>query len=468
MLLILYAYLFTASFALFGATLVARNFERATVTPATIFFVLFLAQAFITPISQYESEYLTLDVNNLREVLALSLQSFLAMLAGYALYVLRFRTFHAKPLNTLVSPNGARLLIFTTAGCCALMVVYTLIASEGLQLARGATSYDTEVSIFGRLGIVAVLSVSPLLLALFAAMNTSGMNVRPMLRVSFYVIFSVVIVLAMASFARQQVVLTLLAIGVFMHYRIKRFNWKSIAFSALLLVCVAAAAKLRSVTASALTLTTPELLAEFGASFLLLLNPVTFLREVGGAIAGQEVFSQVLNIVPHYEDYSYGRTYLESIIGLFTPRVLTGDYERITTPAYWFREWYAPTVTTHGFDFSMLSEAYMNFGDALFIPFFFLGAAVAAMSTAIVRSRSTLLVVWLIFAWISLIYGLRTDSNALLKALTYQFLPVLVVIFLDRKIFGNKVSPDRPTANREHVSVRLGKQFAERRLPNRP
>jgi hypothetical protein len=155
------------------------------------------------------------------------------------------------------------------------------------------------------------------------------------------------------------------------------------------------------------------------------------------ALGGWDVFTNVFDLVPTYDTYKFGFTYIESFIGLFSPRVLgIGSYNAIT-PSRWYMELYSPGTTNHGFDFSLLAETYINFG--YFGPLFFipLGFFIGYLSYNLQHTKSSNILFFSLIALEALTFGVRMDSNAILKGMFLKFIPIVILSFVF-KLFAKK------------------------------
>ena len=443
---LLYGYLVAALCLLAVSFWVAHAFERAWLTPATFFAMVYVAHAFVTPISLYQMQYSTLNDEALPRVLAYSLQSMVALTAGFAVVAWWRSNQPAQALRPLYGRNGLNAALVLLSLMALLFAGY-LYANDILTEARGAVSYEVDDSLFGRASAAAYVFVLPLFLSVFVSAQQREPGLRRLLHGFLAGVFLILLAISVLTFARHQIAMLVIALFLFAHFRVRRFTWRAglAILSALFVVTVFA--PLRDYGAGVLSLSWSEIADRLAFGLESNINPIDFLFNIASAIVGQDVFSQVVDMVPSQDGFKFGATYLASFVSLFTPRILTGDYGTIDTPAYWFKELYAPYATGHGFDFSMLSEAYMNFGFLLWVPFILVGAVVGYLSHIIRRSGSAFAVTWAIVGLLALIYGLRTDSNATLKTAIYSMVPVVAIFLLQSRRAAGR-APERALAPR--------------------
>jgi hypothetical protein len=218
------------------------------------------------------------------------------------------------------------------------------------------------------------------------------------------------------------------------HYRIQPLRVWQISLALAVLLALQAARGLRDLGIP-LTDLDLQMIARFlfqdsdSASITALLQSLVM------GIAGWDVFTNVLNFVPQIEDYKYGATYLSSLIGLLMPRVLGLSSYSDFTLSSWYMELYAPGTTSHGFDFSMLAEAYINFGYLMPLFFLVVGFLLAMLSATLVRTRSPAKLFFAVIAILTIAFSLRSDSNVLFKGVFYKTVPVLVLIYMARRVY---------------------------------
>lgn len=140
------------------------------------------------------------------------------------------------------------------------------------------------------------------------------------------------------------------------------------------------------------------------------------------------ILTRVMDIVDYHGDFFYGQTYINSFLNLFIPSFILPPSERFITPVLWFKEIFYPHITNLGLDFSMLAEAYLNFG-GMGIPLL-LGIIAAVLKYYYIRCRfkkdlcST--ISYLIFL-IGFLWYIRSDSQSLFKQVFYSLLLITVM-----------------------------------------
>ena len=228
---------------------------------------------------------------------------------------------------------------------------------------------------------------------------------------------AMVAMFSMMQFGRQSIVFTVLVLVVIYNARVGRIKGRVLFLLFVGLILLSLVALLRSLGVGATELSFAQIYdalvdgdVSIGRSF----------EMIGQAIPGQAVFSNVVEIMED-TDYFWGGTYIQSILGFVLPE---GFFE-YPQAAVWYKDIYAPYVEGHGFDYSMFSEAYMNFGLPGVFLLFFVGLFVGLASSAVRRSSNPIIVVWAAILIVNLIVGLRNDSVPVLTRAIVYILPLI-------------------------------------------
>jgi len=147
------------------------------------------------------------------------------------------------------------------------------------------------------------------------------------------------------------------------------------------------------------------------------------------AFSGTAVMSASMSVYPSEGAFAYGRTYVESAANVLAPRFITGRY-LFVTPSNQFRELFYPTVTGFGFDYSLAAEGYQNFSFVgPFLAYFAAGLLLSAtfQLARVLRERTSLWPLLHLQTTLAVLWGIRTDSNTLLKLLVYGDLWLLLL-----------------------------------------
>jgi hypothetical protein len=398
------------SLAVFAVTIHKR--EKLWLAPSAVFLAFYASATLFAP--WYRMRFDGLQEYNLDffpKATTYSLAALWAMWIGYLLVPCRDP--EEEPLAPMLSDGVYHLLRALLIGLFALRV-WVMVASGSFFEAKGEGTYDAGLL---RWAGHCTTMIYPIFLLVFADVfvrRWQGVRAN-VLFLAFFGVF--VLLISMATFSRQAFLWAGMYAFLFYHSR-KGFTRRQLSLAALVVVLVCVCAGLKALDTGIARMTANDAYARLEDS---LGDIDRMASSIAGSVAGQEVFTNVLAHVPDCEDYAYGRTYWDSLVGLLTPRFLTGRFEEeeISTPATWYKDWHAPNVTGHGFDFSMLAEAYMNFGGGLIVFFVGVGALVAHLSRTIRCSPSTLHVCIGIVVLTALCFGLRNDSNTILKAVLY-------------------------------------------------
>lgn len=460
--------------ALLGCTALAcRIFEGQWIPPAMLFVFAYFSATFVYA---YSIESLPYSISsfayeNFEKAYAISAQSFCTLLIGYIAY---WFTLGAQSrtnrqivaLEPFMSPPAALLLGRFTLLLCACFILYNLNAGT-FSTVRGENAYltDKDVNLIDRIGFAVTQILPSLVLALFIAVQGLAGRARRKVMIMVWVSATIILIVTITSFNRLLAVTALAMLVLFVHYRISPLRGRQILLAIGVLLALQAARGLRDLGIPLTDLDLP-MITRFlfqdsdSASITALLQSLVM------GIAGWDVFTNVLNFVPQIEDYKYGTTYLSSLLGLLMPRVLGLSSYSDFTLSSWYMELYAPGTTNNGFDFSMLAEAYINFG--YLTPAFFLvvGFLLAMLSRTLRRTRSPAKLFFCVVTILTLAFSLRSDSNVLFKGVFYKTVPVLVLIFMARRVFprASGVGPMQAVA----FGTDRSRTEAEARLAPRP
>jgi oligosaccharide repeat unit polymerase len=404
----------------------AKSLEGRWIPPSAIFMVALYFHGIHAPLI-YDAHG-GINAANLESVLNYALLAQMASLLGYIVFGLRDRAHTVHSSNKLsmavLLDNNSYLL---AAGIVTILVLYMQVygfITGGFEVAKGAAAYQLSGDIFFRLATFGLLIPSILLAMLMSIPFHEPRSLQFRQRLLYFIgVCAFFLLTSLMSFERSQIARFLVFCIIYYHFRIKSLSTGNIGALVFILALIQAFAALRIAGTGILNLSPDEF-------FSIFTSDRNFLEGILVAIPGQEVFAEVIDIVPYTESFKYGVTYFESVVGLFLPRALgLSGYEDIKTPAYWFKEVFASGTVGHGFDFSLLSEAYLNFGEyGIFVVPFIIGGVVFKLSKNIRVSNSSLLVAFCIITLVSIVFSLRSDSNTFFKSIIYLFLPVYLLV----------------------------------------
>ena len=405
--------------------------EGTWAPPAIIFVAGYFSSTYLYSNASIKSElhYADFAYENFDEALWLTSSCFIGLFLGYAAY---WRINYRKQigniyLNHFMHPRTASIIAKLIMSA-AIFLVYYGIASGAYSEQRGESSYltDASVSIFSKLGFITVQTFAPLALALYIAIIPVESNVRETL--TRYVLFAIVFIFysTLVGLNRQLGVVTILLFGLIYHFRVKKLRPKHflVILSALFLLQFVRGLRDLRVPVSEMNI---SMVTSFVSSydFSSLLDVA---QSITTGIAGWDVFTNALDIVPNNDNYKFGSTYFQSLIGIFTPRSLgLGSYEELI-PSAWYLKMYSPDTVGHGYDFSMLAEAYINFGYLMPLFFILIGIALAWLSRTIRQTSSPEKLFFCTITLVALMLGLRSDSNSALKSAFYHSIPIIMLV----------------------------------------
>lgn len=406
-----------------------RFYERSWFPPASIFAIGFFLHGFFTAQVYYEEGQIRYD--QLVQILPLTSMSFAAAITGYCARLPRPKWWVQRhEATSLVGTFGVKLIGGATLFLLAYLTVYCIISGQ-LALPKGFDAYKTEVSLSGRIAKVGL--IIPALMSAWLINILEGKCRRRTWLAIWLIAMGWQVGLSMLLFERKSVVSSILMVGIYSYYR-RHISFRQLLPALFLgIIALQLTADLRIFNIGVTDLSSEEV-GEF-LKEMLLERPWMLLYGIGTSIAGQNVFAAVVELVPSSYPFKMGVTYLKSITGLFRPRFLgLSSYGDPDLPSNWFHEAYDPNVEHHGFDFSMLAEAYLNFGSAMIGVFFVIGMLIRRASESVRYSQSLFAVLLGILTIMGLTFGLRSDSNTVLKSIIYPFLSVWII----RKVAGSR------------------------------
>lgn len=302
---------------------------------------------------------------------------------------------------------------------------------------RGEDAYEADfATLTDRIGFATGHLLIPLLAATFiSTLAFDKASQRSQVRFLIALAGILIVFITLLSFSRHQIAYLLLCFVLILHFRVRSFRARDFVFAFFVIVIAQTIRNLRTLGIPLSEMDFDQL-AQFLLEQIEFANLQSSIAGVFTGIAGWDVFTNVLDLVPAMDSFKAGSTYLESAVGIITPRVLgLAPFDQLT-PSRWYVELYAPDTTSHGFDFSMLSEAYINFGYFMPIFFFGIGCLLAYLSISIRKTPSPFLLFFCVISLVALTVGLRTDSNSLFKAMFYQTIPLLLLIRISNAMFG--------------------------------
>lgn len=184
----------------------------------------------------------------------------------------------------------------------------------------------------------------------------------------------------------------------------------------------------------------------FGSDLGVGLSAVTSNQKDENGLIGQiatlfpvaPTLSSAMLAFPSMQDYGFGFTYFETVVGTLVPKIISEDFN-YGSPNQKFHELYYPEVTDFSMDYSLAAESYQNFGIAgIFVGYFLFGALVSnAYRVFRANLKGVLSGLYVVFLF-SAIWAVRSDSNTFLKTAFYPSV-VLVTIFIASKLVARLI-----------------------------
>lgn len=387
--------------------------------PIIIFFIAYFFHAYLDVFIRYGSDiHLNIAYANdlfLFNIFANFSVAFGAMLSDLSMK----KASKPVPMKDVFTRLGV-IVAFASLVFTFIAIVIIFYQSGRLTLGKGAFSYGGGGGIYRMAQTLGFFFYS-LVVALFlhASNKPTKRNI-----VFFLMSFLIIILYSIMQFGRQTALFIVLVMVILYDARVSRLNFKKILIISSFFVLITSWALLRtqSTGVTNLDFSTVSFFDESGVVY-------KSFESLGKALPGQSVFSNTIEIMSYEENFFYGRTYLESVLRVLLPDFLTTDLFG-PTPAFWYKEIYAPNLVGHGFDFSLSAEAYMNFGQAGFFVYFLIGLLISFLSIKINNSTNPFVVIWSAIIVISFILGFRNDSNALFTRNIYFIVPYLSIYLL--------------------------------------
>lgn len=406
----------------FGITLVvlmvmwSKAVSRATFSPYAIYFIALFIHMFPDPMVRvYEKFGIPTNTWELMKPLnAFAFgAAFLGIVMGSFLFSAR-KSPRPYPASATFLNTSNRRIYYIVVIVLLICAFLAMLASGALGSSRAIYTGYGHVPLSFRLGkFITAYTISSVIL-LIALMVFSE---RPHWKTKLALVPPVLILIAMdtLTFGRQAVLTLLIATSIFTIARAKRFPVKAVALSVGMVFLIVAVASLRKFSTNISAISVGDILNLWSTSLGLFFVTI---------IPGQEVFSMVVGgFGSRSFELQLGETYFFNFISsMRLGFLLPQDY---VPPSGWFASSFL-SENSYGRDFSMLAEAYLNFGDAGMILFFFLGLLVAWLSRLIYRSKNLITVCWASYMIVNLIVGLRNDSLPIFTRAIFAFMPILL------------------------------------------
>ena len=164
---------------------------------------------------------------------------------------------------------------------------------------------------------------------------------------------------------------------------------------------------------------------------------------------GQPALSHVIGIVDDVTGPYYGLTYVNTVLMRLVPFEVPG-LDFMPQPRLWYRTVRGFVFGSPGHGFSILAEAYMNFGRYGFVVFVFVCLLARWLSFTVYTARHPVMLLWAAFALVVLILALRGDSLPLFMRAVWYIVPLTVFhwAMLFVRLLAQPIAPGRSPAGR--------------------
>lgn len=393
--------------------------EGTVFPPSAVFFGAFFVHAFVTVLVRFDSPFF--EIASWPTLSWYNVGCFLAALAGYVLFprsgegTAEIKEYRTKPGN-MFGRTSFWIAVLLVMG----LIVIQVGGSAALGLynqAKGFYGYDVPsgVEMLRTLAFPLYIFVPAVLLAAYNDRYAQS----PVYRWVGVLLISLLLLHSLATFSRQLIFAIMVTTFIVVHFRIYRISLRTIVALGGVAVVVTAAALLRR-TGEGLLQLGPANVVRFVQSGEFSVGGILYL--FGTMVPGQAVFSNVIQLVEE-SSLHWGGTYVGTLIDKLSLGLLGRGG---TSPSRWFIQSIGYGGGSHGFDFSMIAETYMNFGRFGFLFFVPLGCLVAFLSRSVRRTRHPVMLVWSAFMIVNLVIGFRNDSVAFITRALYFVVPLIV------------------------------------------
>ena len=405
------------------AMLAVRWREKTLITPGALLLGFYGVHCFVDPTLRY----LGVHPNgfNLLTWKTLTIYNVLCYGALVVGYLLPWWPLH-RDKERYIAVRPARMFertgFFWAATACTVVLGMLFV---GMAL-LGRFTLPAIVFNFYRPGIYELLiSLYPVLFlvvpAVFVSAWFDASSGRRFRRFAAGALVAGVVLYNLALLGRLMALSVLVTIGIVWHFRYRQFGVRHVAGAVLVVALVNGGALLRRI-ATGLTGIDLESIRQLAVA-----GGLTFMDGIFSYVVmiseGQVVLSNTIAFVEETGLFG-GGTYLDSVLS----RTLPNHEPLLPQP----KPWYEIMTNTHrlgvtSFDFSILAEAYMNFGRAGAFFFLFLGALVRYLSYKVYTACSPVMLLWSAWMIVVLLVATRGDSLALFMRMSWYIVPLIAL-----------------------------------------
>ena len=432
-------YLITGALLLALAFAVVRIAEKTWFSPGAVLLLIYGVHCFLDPTLRFHGVHPRgFNPDTWTALSAFNAMCYGALVFGYMLPRLSLHRDKRLYLSGLSDRQGARRLalpaprprrmfdragFFIAASLCVLVVAALFVGLGFLgrfSLPKKLfTDYKPEYYEF-------LVSLYPILYVFVPALFVSAYFDRPgaatLRKCTAWLLVGVSALFVMAIFGRGMIFTIVLTIGIVYHFRYRRIDARHlmVAVSFVGLVTFAALLRRAQVGITELDLAAVEQL--FASGRIVFFDFFVYTVMI---FEGQPVLSHVIGIIDDSTDLFYGRTYLNTVLMRILPFEIPGlDLE--PPPRIWYRVNSGFAFGSFGRGFSILAEAWMNFGRYGFVVFLFVGMLARWLSFKVYTTRNPVMLLWSAFVIVVLIVALRDDSLALFTRVVWYIVPLIV------------------------------------------
>lgn len=397
----------------------SKKIEGVYLSPASFFFLVFFLHAYVNGYSSALGGAIFFH-ESLDTLIFFTVCANLLLLVGYFMGVVLYPFKLVEGSPRLI--GGTSYYFFAVISLLVVVVLFYYMGSIGLyssergalQSSKGSYRYVVALS-FLLYTFVPALLIS----CTFDEENKSRLK-----RCLAVLVVLTVFLYSASQFGRRLILAVIMIYAIVYHNRGSGVRYSHVIFGIFVFLIITVIAMLRSAKSGLMMLNVEDV----GAAYTQVEGGFTgrLMHMVSGVVPGQQVFSNVIYFVDNGEPLRLGATYIDSFLSLAVPNIISGNFN-YDTPSVWFKNAFAPGMTDHGFGFSMMAEAYLNFSFFGVFVFLLVGFFIGIVSSLIRKTSSALMCLWGAVVIVGFSMGLREDSNVVFTYCFYFIIPFLMM-----------------------------------------
>ena len=241
-------------------------------------------------------------------------------------------------------------------------------------------------------------------------------------KVTLWLLVGLVTLFVMATLGRVMIFTILLTSGIIYHFRYRPLKGRYLVGALLFVGLVTFVALLRRAHVGISQIDLETIRQLFASGRIVFSDWFVFTVMIFDT---QHVLSHLIGIIDEGTGPYYGQTYVNSVLMRIVPFDVPG-LGFMSPPQIWYRAISGSEYGSSGRSFSILAEAYMNFGRSGWVVFLFVGMLVRYLSFKVYTTRHPVMLLWAAFGIVVLIVALRNDSLTLFMQMGWYIIPLIV------------------------------------------